>query len=247
MMLDRAKNWLLDAGAGGTRDSENSDGLVESNENPLPRLAGAHKPVKPTDTDANGKPYGEAAEYANRIHDKAEATEPQITDAMLAAMDSGGLTPQGLAFRLKEQDSMARKIRDTAAEKGGLDMSAASIFDANRYTGTSIGLEDYTAGAQAALDSLREQGYQVVQVKSTWGHPENPYRGVNVKVLSQDGNQIELQFHTPDSKAAALEMHGMYDEQRLLPPDSPQWKELNDKMWAISESLGSPPGIENLH
>ena len=159
------------------------------------------------------------------------------------------MTPSGLEFRLKEQDSMARKIRDDSApgEKGSLNAAAAGVFDANRYTGLSTNNDDYAAASQATLDSLRGQGYQVVQIKNTWNDQSNPYRGVNVKVVSPTGDQIELQFHTPDSHARKFEMHGLYEQQRLLEKGSPEWQALNDQMWAISESLGVPPGIEDLH
>lgn len=230
-------------GIGGNKGGEPGP-LVES-EPTLPRLAGDQSDVTPETVDKKGKPLGEAADYANRMHAQASEREPQITKDLTGSMAAGGMDPSGLEYRLKEPASLARKIRDDAVEKGGVGNAAAGMWDATRYTGVASNA-DLARTAQATLDDLRSKGYNTAQVKPWVPGPNNPYRGINVKLLGPQGDQIELQFHTPESLVAKFKMHDLYDQQKLLPKGGPEWTALNEESKAISASLEEPPGWENV-
>ena len=188
----------------------------------------------------------QAADYANRMISVTSKREPQITRDITDSLAEGGMEPSGLEYRLKEPKSLARKIRDDAVEKGGVGFVAAGMWDAIRYTGTAPAA-DLSRTAQASIDALRAKGYQTAQIKPWVPGPNNPYRGINIKLLGPEGDQIELQFHTPESLTTKFKMHGLYDQQKLLPKGGPEWTALNEESKALSAALEEPPGWESIH
>lgn len=214
----------------------------------LPAFAGNHAKVAPDAVDKLGVPYGaDVAANANKLYDKAEIAEPQITRDM-QAMLGPNQELAGLAFRLKEPTSLAKKIRgDMIGDGKTVGESTAGMFDVNRYTALSD-TANLAEDTKKSLATLQEQGYQVVQNKNTWGFPDprNPYQGINVKLMSPQGQQIELQFHTPESLEVKEKMHSLYDDQKLTTKGSPEFLALSDEMMQMSKDLPVPPGIETV-
>lgn len=245
-VLTDVKDWLLDAGVGDRDEGEPGNVLVEDTE-PLPQLAGDHSHIKGSDTDKNGKPYGDdVAEATNAAYDKYVELEPQVTRDITDALAAGGMDPSGLEFRLKEPASLGRKIRDDVPAKGSASAAAAGMFDGVRYTGIA-GAGDYATASQATLDALREKGYQTVKVKNFWGAEDNPYRGINMQVLGPKGEQIELQFHTPESVITKFKMHPIFEDWRLMDDkDSPEATAMWDEMWEMSNALTEPPNVKSV-
>lgn len=168
---------------------------------------------------APGVIYTDEAELnAYRLLDHYAKVEPQVTNDLTAAANAYGGRMEGLKFRLKGQESLARKIEQKSASKG-LTMSeyTAKIGDALRYT---MVLPDarYGPGAQAAIDDFRKQGYEV-EVSNTWT-PGAPYKAINTDV-AKDGVIFEVQYHTGDSLDLKQAAHGLYEIARdaTLPPE----------------------------
>jgi len=81
--------------------------------------------------------YGhEAASHAQTLYSHAKGIEPALTANMKDMASKYGTKLEGLKYRLKNQESLARKVA-TDAEKdynGNTAEAARNITDANRYT-----------------------------------------------------------------------------------------------------------------
>lgn len=142
---------------------------------------------------------------------------------------------EGLDFRLKTKDSLVRKLETTNPE---------NINDSLRYTITYPS-ENIGAGANKVMKQLEDAGYTKVKVKNTF-KSGSPYKGINTTFRTSDGQPFELQFHTPESFHAKQNLtHGMYEELRLLPGDSPKADKLLKEIKAVSdENVPIPDGIQ---
>jgi hypothetical protein len=184
------------------------------------------------------------------VANSAPPSTPQIisvTDASTGdAYTSTGGKLEGLEYRIKSTDSLARKIEgDAKAEKhgGSLESAANDISDASRYTMT-FPEENYTGSVQDALKQLEDYGYEV-KAKNFWQKGDD-YQGINVKLKAKNGSIIELQFHTPSSLATKeKKLHSIYEKYR-------EEKDLNKKytfwneMVSVSDSIPVPAGYDKL-
>jgi hypothetical protein len=151
-----------------------------------------------------------------RFMDRALATEPRITAAMQAAaghVEHGKLN--GLEYRMKGDDSLKRKVATALLEDARLtpDRALANIRDSLRYT-VEVPTRDYSHGVQQAVDELRARGFENVTFKNTW--EGSGYKGINSTWRDPSTGQIfEVQFHTPESFAAKMDTHVLYEKGRL--------------------------------
>jgi hypothetical protein len=163
------------------------------------------------------------------------AIEPEITRDMIDLGNEHGGKMEGLQYRLKSEDSLARKIDDEKKfNDGDATKTADGMSDVARYTMTFDDAQ-YVTGTTAALDDLQAQGYQT-RVKNYWQQGD-PYQGINVAVTHPNGTVFELQFHTPtslDFKEPKLSLtdpmrseatHAKYERYRESTSTRERWKE----------------------
>ena len=172
--------------------------------------------------------------------------EPEVT-SLLQSLQRVGSTLAGLDFRLKGQQSLARKIRTDSYKDVITEQEAADgIHDVLRYTyqlQTASFAEEF-ARIRAALEKA---GYTVVKVKNTLKDAGVAYRGVNCQFETPDSFKFELQFHTPESLALKEnELHKLYEEARLPETDPKRRAELVRRMIELSDGLATPPSIEEV-
>jgi hypothetical protein len=212
-----------------------------------------HDDLQPGAVDPKGRPYGDdVIARANEIHTQAVVAEPKLTEDMRAAMEGSGGELAGLEYRVKNQSSLAKKIRGNVEEGKPFDTQTINdnIKDSVRYTAV-FDDADYVSGTQTAIQRLREQGYQV-DIKSFYQGPEAglAYKGVHGQAISPDGVKVELQFHTPASLTAkfAPEMHGIYDKQKLVPKGSAEWEDYEQQMRDYMTGIGfkTPTGADTI-
>lgn len=189
---------------------------------------------------APGVIYTDEAELnAYRLLDHYARLEPQITGDLTSSADTYGGRMEGLTYRLKGQESLARKIEQKSASKG-LTMSeyTAKIGDALRYT-MVLPPGQYGPGAQAAIDDFRKQGY-TVEVENTW-RPGASYKGINTNI-KKDGVIFEVQFHTGDSLALKQAAHGLYELARDATASPQDRAAATQKMIDNAGNLPQPTG-----
>jgi hypothetical protein len=182
---------------------------------------------------------------ADEFLERARNAEPGITGNMKDNADATGGDMVGLDYRLKDPESFKRKLATELAENGGdLDAALRDMKDSVRYT-TTWDTGDYTQGVQDSTQRLRDQGYEPVKWKPTWG--DEGYRGVNSFWRDPATGQVfEVQFHTPESFDAKMRTHDLYDQIRLLPEGDPRRVELERQQDEIFDNVPHPPGAENL-
>lgn len=195
---------------------------------------------------SGGSGYSAAVQAAAAtVYDRAKAIEPDLTATMLAVAKVNGAEMSGLQYRLKEQDSLERKIDDRAASNGiSPEEAANAISDANRYTMVAPA-ENYTDMANAAISTFQDKGFDC-NVKNTWDEG-SAYKGINVAMTSPEGAKVELQFHTPESLSVKMDLnHPLYEEARLSSTSPARQEELQAQMIANADALVHPPGVASV-
>ena len=188
----------------------------------------------------------ESDALAAPIFAAAVAAEPRITARLGELIEPFGGMFYGLDHRLKAEAKISEKIERIMVEKGMTrEQAAGDVKDAVRYT-VHFDESEFGDAAQTAIDALRAEGNELV-VKNTWP-PEKgvSYKGVNVNVYQPDGVVYEVQFHTPGSQAVKDRMHGLYEQQRVLPKSDPRWGELEAQMQQMGTQQPMPRDAEKV-
>lgn len=176
----------------------------------------------------------------------AEKAETASTGALvdLAARTGGEMI--GLEYRLKSDESLARKIFDLSEATGAPPEEVAKdMKDVLRYT-TVFAPAKYVDGVKATVADLLATGHTQKKFVNTWGN-KTGYRGINAVFVTPDGAMFELQFHTPQSfDAKDKETHKDYEEQRRLDKGSLRYAELQIKMNAVFDKVEVPKGAADL-
>jgi len=196
---------------------------------------------------SGGSAAPSAGELAKGVRQKAERVEPEITEIVTSTVKEGGGEMEGLQYRLKSEESLERKIKSDAEEKGLTESEAAArITDSVRYTAV-FGPDELVAGADRVQEQLAEQGYERYDHKwKNYFGEKGAYRGYNtVYVNSKTGQKFELQFHTRESLQRKEKVHKLYEEARVL-PKGPKRTQLYQQMEQMWEGFQNPTGYDGL-
>ena len=175
------------------------------------------------------------------VYYRAMELEPEITRDVVAVGAANGGETVGLDARVKLPESLEAKLHSV---DDPVDIDRVS--DILRYTHV-FSPEQLADGTNASLSAYEQQGYTIRAVKNTWEDPNLPYKGINVRMLSPDGQPLEVQFHTQESFALKSgEMHDLYKQYGKLPKDSMEAIELQNRMFALSRSLQMPARISEV-
>jgi hypothetical protein len=203
-----------------------------------------------------------AKREAGRLIREARVEEPAITRRLeeIAKQTDGKLV--GLEHRFKSEESLARKLADRADDRTAglinkgysreeaLTLAVANqvnkVNDALRYTIT-FQTEHYIARYEATIDILKNQGYKIDKIWNAWelaGTPKDPgYRGINVTLVSPNGQKFELQFHTPESYKLKSDNHLFYEEARANTTSEARKAMLLKLQIESAKSIPIPTGI----
>jgi hypothetical protein len=187
-----------------------------------------------------------AQSEAATIYETAKAVEGPITDDIRGAVSANDAEMFGLGFRVKDEESLARKIDSEAKDKGiSVAKAAEGIRDSVRYT--AIVPDDNFGGAFANVRAEMEaKGYAFDGIRNTLKDTDVAYRGVNTNMVSPSGQVFELQFHTKESMAVKEVNHELYKEARLDTTSVARADELKAEMIANANTIPSPKGIEDI-
>jgi hypothetical protein len=181
---------------------------------------------------------------AEAFHAAAAGAERSLTPRVVDLMERHGAQPLGLDHRLKELDSLKRKLATDIAEhppgaRHPVD-AMLGIQDNIRYT---AGFDDarFADSAAGMARDLKAQGFEELKFRNTFG--SEGYQGINTNWRDpQTGHVFEVQFHTPASFEAKTATHPLYAEMRL-PGTSPQrYDELARLQDEIFAAVPTPPG-----
>lgn len=236
-----------------------SKGAKSTPSKPKESKGGSNKPKAEGSSASGKKPFMTEKEYAavkknvEHILKKAVESEPKITKDLKSIE---GIKLLGLDYRLKTEKSAVEKVKRERIEKGEKiakftdEDIMSGMWDLVRYT-QEVDKDTFVEQAEKTLKTLEKKGYKVFELKNFWlpeynGNGSNPYRGVNVKLLSPDGQKVELQFNTANNMKVKEDMHQIYNQQREYKPDSKEFKELNEKSLKLTKLFDNPKGIERL-
>jgi len=183
------------------------------------------------------------------FHARATQAEPAITAAMQRLESTfEGSRLEGLNYRLKEEDSLRRKVaidlfNDVSPSPSVVDQ-LARIKDSIRYT-LSTPAHAFTETVTAQMNALKSEGFVLNALKNTFDQPG--YKGINTTWRGPDGTVFEVQFHTPESFAAKMETHELYEAQRVLPStDVAGRARLAEQMNELFDSVAIPESVASI-
>lgn len=204
------------------------------------------------------KPFMSEKEYASvkknteHILKKAYESEPKITGDLKSIK---GIKLIGLDYRRKAEKSAVEKVKreriESPEENGHKtdEQIMNSMWDLVRYT-QEVDKDKFVEQVRKTLSTLESKGYKIYQLKNFW-RPEvnkgkNPYRGINMKMLSPDGQKFELQFNTKNNLDVKEKMHQIYNKQREYSPNSKEFEELNKESLKLTKLFDNPKDVESL-
>lgn len=197
-----------------------SEGVIPKDDPQAAEKPGAASPPAesggPVDLEQAAK--AAAAETLERV----AQVEPAVTELLGGIAGQVGAKLEGLDYRLKSAESLARKIRaDAGAKMIAPGEAAERISDALRYTLVADG-KNYAGHVQATQAELERQGW--VQYDHSWKNywpSGDAYDGYNTVLVNRaTGERFELQFHTPESLATKEKCHKFYERYRTLPAEN---------------------------
>lgn len=185
-------------------------------------------------------------ELAHRYYTLAVEKEPRITKDIVEISEMTGSRLAHLAKRIKEEDSLKRKLDKTVKEENITPDEAIEDFsDCVRYTDVSP-TEGFTEHFRTFREELLSRNYVIVRVKNTLADPALPYRGINTYVQDPNGYWFEIQFHTDESYEALRANHKLYREQREVTTPQERKEEIAQIMMNASSKVPVPEGCDTI-
>lgn len=189
---------------------------------------------------------GDAKSLAKGVYIAAKVKEPKITRDVKNAAKVAGAKLHKLEHRLKTEESIERKIKTDAIEKGISYKNASKIKDAIRYTSLTSN-DQFVDRYNVMKQALSDKGYSEVRCKNYFTqYKQGLVKHKSVTSVFQDlnGYEFEIQFHTPDSQKAKDEKIPIYEERRN--PNVPKERQayLERKMVELAEKVPYPKDID---
>ena len=192
---------------------------------------------------------------AGELISRAEDVEPRVTGHVRAVAFSRRGKPKGLEYRIKSRDSLARKLRDRAAENPlstlapakAVRQEADQVSDVLRYT---IILEpDATYGHLfAEISETMKKFKYVPDLRKNYWEKSTTYKGINLTFKTADSPPLgfEVQLHTEGSFDTKQRNHEEYEEEREVGTSEERKKVLNETMEGRWRDVTIPAGIRSM-
>jgi hypothetical protein len=189
---------------------------------------------------------------AKELLNRAKKVEPRITRIVeeLARNRRGKLT--GLQHKFKGEESLVRKIRDGAVERGmapaeAVEQEGQGINDALRYTILLQPNESYGHLFAEIIDMMKLRGIKTNVRKDFWVKSAT-YHGVNMTFKTQETPDappfgFEVQLHTDASHGTKEANHKAYEKVRELGTTDAEKDTLNKQMAKAWASVPYPEGF----
>lgn len=200
------------------------------------------KAIMKTWSEEDIKCYNKLTDKEKDIYINAIENESKITPELQEIVLKNGGDLVGLEYRIKSPSSVFGKIYLRPKSTPIQEMN-----DIIRYT-EIIEAENLVECTKTTISDLESRGYEVAKLKNTWIDDKNPYNGINAQIKSTEGQMFELQFHTPESFALknSEEMHGLYEQSRLLMDNDRLLERISMKMFELSDELERPQNIDSI-
>jgi hypothetical protein len=195
------------------------------------------------------KGAGDAKGVAQATIRASSAIEPRVTSLMTGLADAHGGRMYQLEFRLKTEESLARKIAAEAHDKGLSPEEAASdIVDVLRYT-MVFEREGFVENVLAVQQAMQDAGWEQYDTRWTnYFKPGDAYDGYNTAMFNPEtGAKFELQFHTPETAQVKEGAHVIYQRWReTAHTDTAERAKMWTEMTAMWSGIQPPEGWDQL-
>ena len=184
---------------------------------------------------------------SDKVLEKAKTNEVRVTPLLRRLSGRNNMRLEGLDYRFKEKESMARKIRDRAniSVSGSMSfndsakMQAESLNDGLRYTLVSPNA-NYNENISKVRSGFKAKGYSEAKYWDAW-KTSDVYKGVNITFKNNsDKSLFEVQIHTEESLLAKQEIHPLYESFRSTETSPSKKKKLLSEMRSKMRSLKKP-------
>lgn len=198
-------------------------------------------------TEAGKKRYAHSAKgLADNLHEKAAKAEPKMTKDVKSVIRGSGAKIYGLKNRLKTRESLERKIKTDSKEKDvSLKKSAKSIKDAVRYTAV-LDDDNFVDEYNSIKESLEEKGYTETRCRNyfdLYRKGKANHKQLTTVYENSDGDQFELQFHTPSSIKVKEKKTALYEEARDPKVSKSRKAEIIKQMDVLAKRIKDPKGV----
>jgi hypothetical protein len=175
-------------------------------------------------------------------------TEPSISADMqgVEKENACGGWLAGFDRRIKGEDRLKEKVAEQAAAEPDKSSSAIlrKIPDALRFT-CCFEPDNYVRGYYDIKARLEDSGHEMYRSTNYWADPE--YKGINTRWVTQQGQRLEVQFHTPESFHAKQQVtHDAYERLRSPQTTDEERGELEDFQRGVSSHIKVPDGAAGI-
>jgi len=190
--------------------------------------------------------YGEqVAEATANALARLRLEEIGVTTSLQAACPAS-VRLEGLEYRMKAPESLARKLRSKMRKKGLTPSQAAGqTTDGLRFTFCADNHDRIADTARQVCHKMGLQGYRVVEAENSF-QPGNQYKGLHVLLRTPLGSTVEVQFHSAESLRVKGLNHIDYEHARDDDCDETDRRMLFGVMQARSEAIPEPEGMAGL-
>ena len=192
------------------------------------------------------------------IFDEAYHDGMEFTPRLMEIISANGLYLFGLENAVKAASHIVDKAnrwvstyrRQSDNPEATPEEAAHYLNDLVRYSAETT-KENYVEGTLALINSLRENGYEVLVVNNRYLDQDGKenlqasYRSVHVTVKIGE-RLIEIQIHDHSSQYIRESTHEIYEKMRKLSRDSEEYQRLNEQMLVAWQSYQNPAGIERI-
>ena len=105
-----------------------------------------------------------------------------------------------------------------------------------RKTLTELGNSDYEISSKYVWNAWKNIGTKY----------DKGYRGINITIISSQGQKFELQFHTEQSFRLKTQIHGLYKEADLTTISVERKLEIIQIMVESAKNVPIPKGVTKL-
>lgn len=175
----------------------------------------------------------ERAGYLNSLMGESSIGQ----DVQQAVWDAAG-TLHKFEHRLKSPGSTYEAMHC----RPGDECRIGALNDLVRYTAL-FEVKNYMRDTMRVINGLTSKGYRLHALWNAWTDRGYPYNGINTVMLSPEGQRFELQFHTAQGAAINDQTHEMYEQRRLQPKGSPEYRRILREQFALADKTVIPEGI----
>jgi hypothetical protein len=194
----------------------------------------------PTRAEISAEYGAEPTARSIQLLSKAATVEPEITDAMLAAIGAEAAVYH-LENRLKSPQSLARKLVRFESYYRRPDSAPDDIL---RYTAAVKHPDELTKAAVRTIDRLTNKGWQMENAHHSYVDGSR-YKGLHTHLRSL-GEQVEVQVHSTESIEVKERTTALYEIERDREQDPAARDAARRECIALSDQMTQPAGIDDL-